>query len=106
RFVHDPFSTLPDAHLYRTGDIARYLPDGAIAYLGRLDQQIKLRGFRIELGEIEAVLAHHPAVREAVVTVREDIPGDKRLIAYVVYHKMLHATIAELQHYMQQQVPP
>jgi amino acid adenylation domain-containing protein len=106
RFVHDPFSVRPDARLYRTGDIARYLPDGAIECLGRLDQQVKLRGFRIELGEIETVLVHSPAVREAVVTVREDIPGDKRLVAYVVFHKDLRISIPELRQHMQQHVPP
>jgi amino acid adenylation domain-containing protein len=106
RFVRDPFSSHPDARLYRTGDIARYLPDGAIECLGRFDQQVKLRGFRIELGEIETVLLHYPAVREAVVTVREDIPGDKRLVAYVVFHKDLRASTPELQQHMQQHVPP
>jgi len=83
KFIPDPFSQAPEARLYKTGDLARYRPDGAIEYLGRLDFQVKLRGFRIELGEIETVLKQHPSVREAVVVAREDAPGDRRLVAYV-----------------------
>ncbi|HZI03090.1 MAG TPA: amino acid adenylation domain-containing protein, partial [Archangium sp.] len=83
RFVADPVSTEPGARLYKTGDLARYLPGGEIEYLGRTDFQVKLRGFRIELGEIEASLGQHPAVREVVVMAREDMPGDKRLVAYL-----------------------
>jgi amino acid adenylation domain-containing protein len=82
RFIDDPFT--PGSKLYKTGDVARWLPDGNIEYLGRADFQVKLRGFRIELGEIESVLRQHPAVREAVVVVREDASGDKRLCAYIV----------------------
>jgi amino acid adenylation domain-containing protein len=84
RFIPNPFSAEAGTRLYKTGDLARFRPDGAIEYLGRIDHQIKLRGFRIEIGEIEALLAQHPAVRQSVVVAREDIPGEKRLVAYVV----------------------
>ena len=84
RFIQDPFASEPGARLYKTGDLARYLPDGAIEYLGRLDFQVKLRGFRIELGEIEAVLLKQPGVREAVVTATESGLEEKQLVAYVV----------------------
>jgi amino acid adenylation domain-containing protein len=84
KFIPNPFGEEPGARLYKTGDLTRYLPDGNVEYLGRLDHQVKIRGFRIELGEIETVLAEHPIVREAVVVAREDRSGDKRLAAYVV----------------------
>ncbi|MSU58569.1 MAG: non-ribosomal peptide synthetase [Pedosphaera sp.] len=84
KFVRDPFNAEPTARLYRTGDLCRYRDDGAIEFLGRLDQQVKIRGFRIELEEIETVLHQHPGVRAVVVAARADTPGDKRLVAYFV----------------------
>ena len=84
RFVRDAFSADPDARMYRSGDLARRLENGDVEYLGRIDQQVKIRGFRIELGEIEAAIAQHPQVRQVAVIAREDVPGDKRLVAYLV----------------------
>jgi len=84
RFVPHPFSAEPGARLYKTGDRARYLPSGDVEFLGRLDNQVKIRGYRVEPGEIQAHLEQHPAVQNAVVVAREDIPGDKRLVAYVI----------------------
>nr|WP_246258815.1 amino acid adenylation domain-containing protein [Kroppenstedtia pulmonis] len=83
-FIPHPFSKQPGARLYRTGDRVKYLPDGNLEYLERMDHQVKIRGFRIELGEVERVLTAHSGVQEAVVLVREEEPGDKRLVAYVV----------------------
>ncbi|WP_428844670.1 amino acid adenylation domain-containing protein, partial [Pseudomonas syringae] len=106
RFVKDPFSSQPAARMYRTGDLGRNLPDGNIEYLGRNDDQVKIRGFRIELGEIDARLAKHPAVHEAVVTAREDIPGDKRLVAYYTLASgHTSADIDSLRGWLQEQLP-
>ena len=83
RFIPDPFSPETTARMYKTGDLGRWRSDGSIEYLGRSDYQVKIRGFRIELGEVEALVSAHPLVREVVVVVREDVPGDKRLVGYV-----------------------
>jgi hypothetical protein len=84
RFIPDPFSKEPGMRIYRTGDLARYWPNGDLEFLGRKDYQVKLHGFRIELGEIESVLRKHPAVREAATLLREDVPGNQRLVGYVL----------------------
>ncbi|MEH1935807.1 MAG: amino acid adenylation domain-containing protein [Nostoc sp.] len=90
QFIPNPFKKAEgnnDLRLYKTGDLVRYLPDGNIEYLSRIDHQVKIRGFRIELGEIEAVLSQHPSVKTGVVIDREDVPGQKRLVAYVVQNQ-------------------
>jgi amino acid adenylation domain-containing protein len=96
-FLPDPFSRKSGARLYKTGDLARYLPDGTLVFLGRSDHLVKIRGNRIELGEIEMVLRQHPAVQEVVVLAREDVPGKIYLVAYVVLHEKQAATIGDLQ---------
>jgi amino acid adenylation domain-containing protein len=105
KFVPNPFSEEPGARLYKTGDLARYLPDGNIEFLGRVDHQVKIRGFRIELGEIEAALDQHPAVREAVVLAPEDAPGEKRLVAYVVAERELLPTTTDLRSFLKEKLP-
>ncbi|NEP11784.1 MAG: amino acid adenylation domain-containing protein, partial [Symploca sp. SIO2C1] len=84
KFISHPFSEQADARVYKTGDLARYRGDGNIEFLGRIDHQVKIRGYRIEIGEIEAVLNQNPTVKETIVLAREDKPGDKRLVAYIV----------------------
>ncbi len=105
KFIKNPFSSEPGARLYKTGDLCRFLPDGNIEYLSRLDHQVKIRGFRIELGEIESAIATHPAVRETVVVAREDSPGNKRLVAYVSAHKGHSINITELRSYLKESLP-
>ena len=103
RFVANPFSTVPGARLYRTGDRVQYRNDGSLMFLGRFDDQVKLRGFRIEIGEIDSMLRTHDAVDEAVTILREDTPGDQRLVGYVI------STMADVQHelreYLQMSLP-
>ena len=105
KFMPHPFSRQPGARLYRTGDKARLLPSGEIDYQGRIDTQVKLRGFRIELGEIENALRQYPSVHEALVAARENGPGDKRLIAYVVKRPDGTATVTELREFLKERLP-
>nr|WP_228014423.1 non-ribosomal peptide synthetase [Fortiea sp. LEGE XX443] len=101
KFISNPFSEEPQSRLYKTGDLARYLLDGNIEYLGRIDHQVKIRGFRIELGEIETVLSQHPSVRESVVVVQQN----QSLVAYIVFHQNATNLINELRNYLQQCLP-
>jgi len=103
-FIPNPFPEIKSDRLYKTGDLVRYLPDGNIEFLGRIDRQVKIRGIRIELGEIEATLAQHPDLREAVVTVREDTPTNQRLVAYVVPDKS-QPSIAQLRSFLKTKLP-
>jgi amino acid adenylation domain-containing protein len=105
RFIPDPFSSVPGARLYRTGDLARYLPDGNLEILGRADEQVKIRGFRIELGEIESVLVQHESVLERVVIAREDEPGNKQLVAYLVANPETTLELSELRAYLREHLP-
>lgn len=105
KFIGHPFNSEPGAHLYKTGDLVRYLPDGNIEFLGRIDDQVKIHGYRIELGEIEAVLAQRCGVRQIAVVAREDHFNDKRLVAYVVLKDDDDTTAQELRKFLQQQLP-
>jgi amino acid adenylation domain-containing protein len=104
RFIPNGFSDEPGARLYKTGDLARYLPDGNIDYLGRMDHQVKIRGFRLELGEIETVLAEHPAVRQTAIITAEDRSGDKRVIAYMVPARE-QASVRDLRSFLKRTLP-
>jgi amino acid adenylation domain-containing protein/non-ribosomal peptide synthase protein (TIGR01720 family) len=105
RLVPHPFSTTPGARLYKTGDMARYLPGGAIEFLGRRDHQVKLHGFRIELEEIATLLQQHPALQDAVVLLRSDNPGEKRLVGYVVFQAGRQETGSDLREYLRAKLP-
>jgi len=104
-FIPNPFSGEPGARLYKTGDLARYLPDGNIEFLGRIDDQVKIRGFRIELGEIETTLRQHPTVREAIVVAQETAHGEKQLVAHVVTQGEPPPSARELRDFLKQKVP-
>nr|WP_228058734.1 non-ribosomal peptide synthetase [Nostoc sp. LEGE 06077] len=114
RFIPNPFDdsaalasprASTGSRLYKTGDLARYLPDGNIEFLGRVDNQVKIRGFRIELDEIEKLLIQHPDVKQVAVIAREDIPGDKRLVAYIVLNQKPEAIIATLKRFLEEKLP-
>ncbi|MBE9162161.1 non-ribosomal peptide synthetase [Tychonema sp. LEGE 06208] len=103
KFIRHPFDA--QAHLYKTGDLARYLPDGNIEFIGRIDNQVKIRGFRIELGEIEAALGQHPDIAQAVVVAREDVPGEKRLVAYLVSNQKQAPSSSEIRRFLAPKLP-
>jgi amino acid adenylation domain-containing protein/non-ribosomal peptide synthase protein (TIGR01720 family) len=105
KFVPDPFDETGGGRLYRTGDLGRYLADGTIEFRGRVDHQVKVRGYRIELGEIESVLRQDPAVKDALVVVREDAPAEKRLVAYVVRAEGVNADAGELRGFLKDRLP-
>jgi len=104
-FVPNPFSDRAGARMYKTGDLVRYLPNGNLEFIGRYDFQVKIRGFRVELGEIEVLLSQHPGVREVVVVAREDAPGGKRLVAYLIPHKERSPTIDQLRTFLKEKLP-
>ena len=105
RFLPNPFSAEPGARLYKTGDLARYFPNGNIEFRGRSDHQVKIRGFRIELGEIESVLGQHQAIRESVVVAREDVPGNKSLVAYLVTAEEPAVSPSEVRSFLKEKLP-
>ena len=105
RFIHDPFCGESGRRMYRTGDLVRHAPDGNLVFLGRIDHQVKIRGMRVELGEIEAALDSEPAVRECVVILREDRPGDQRLVGYVVAHSGRPVDASELRERLGAKLP-
>lgn len=105
KFIPNPFSEELGARLYKTGDLARYLPDGVIQYIGRIDHQVKIRGNRIELGEVEAVLRQHPSVKISAVIAKEEVPGNKRLVAYFTPNSEQTIKVEQLRRFLQQKLP-
>ena len=105
KFINNPFSSDPEARLYKTGDMARYLPSGEVDFLGRSDDQVKIRGFRVEMGEVESALAQHSEVRESVVVVSEDDRGDKQLVAYVVPVRKPGPAVLQLRRFLTEKLP-
>lgn len=105
KFITNPFDTSSRTLLYKTGDLARYLPDGNVEFLGRIDHQVKIRGYRVELGEIEAILSEHPEVGEAVVITRERKSGEKALAACVIPHQSSSVSPRELHHFLKNRLP-
>ena len=105
RFIPNPFGANASERLFKTGDMARFLPDGQIAFLGRRDDQVKVRGFRVELNEVMAALNEYPAVEQSVVVTREAAPGDTRLIAYIVVVPQVCPTLSELRQFLEDRVP-
>ena len=110
KFISNPFSVQPGGRLYRTGDLGRYLPDGNIEFLGRIDHQVKIRGFRVEMGEIEVVLSQHPAIRETAILAQDDPTGNKRLVAYLVSDReasssMTGSVVEEVRSFLKEKLP-
>src|SRR4029077_12040521 len=106
KFIADPFDVESTARLYKTGDLVRYLPDGNLEFLGRIDYQVKIRGFRVEPGEVEALLNQHPGVRESVVVSHENNSGEKSLVADVIWPSGdKRASTAELRSFLAKQLP-
>jgi acyl carrier protein len=103
--VANPFSSEPGARLYRTGDVGGWLPNGEIAFLGRMDEQVKVRGYRVEPSEVSTVLSQHPAVQESLVIATEDAPGEKQLVGYLVLSAGITVSATALREYLRQRVP-
>jgi amino acid adenylation domain-containing protein len=105
KFISDPFSSVPKARVYKTGDLVRYRHNGKIEFLSRIDNQVKIRGYRIELGEIETILRQHPEIRDCVLSARDGGNGEKRLVGYVVLKQSSSATIGEIRSFLKERLP-